>query len=261
MADGGSLRTRIASGEVVIGTFLLAFPTVAAARVAASVGADYVLVDGEHTGFGWETMTPVLAATRAAGSVPFVRVPSASRQNLALALDMGATGLMVPMVGTAEEARAIASWARYPPEGIRGTMFGLAAHDFAEVEPVAAMRKANDEVIIMVQIETVEGLENVEEIAAVDGVDVLWVGHFDLTTSMGIPTEFTNPLYLDALDRVAAAGRASGKAVGFLASGAEDAVSLVERGFRVLAYGSDIGIYRSALRSGLGAVRQAVEGA
>jgi 2-keto-3-deoxy-L-rhamnonate aldolase RhmA len=253
-----SLRSRVLAGDTIVGTFLLAFPSVAVARAAAGAGADFVLIDGEHTGFGWETMTPVLTATRAGGSTPFVRVPSASRENIALALDMGATGLMIPMVGTAAEAADIASWAHYPPQGIRGTMFGLAAHDFEEVEPVAAMKKSNAETIVMVQIETAEGLENVEEIAAVPGVDILWVGHFDLTTSLGIPTQFDNPLYLAALERIVAAGKATGKPVGFLTSGPDDARSLVERGFSVLAYGSDLGIYRQALRSGLEGIADAL---
>jgi 2-keto-3-deoxy-L-rhamnonate aldolase RhmA len=252
------LRARIRSGEVIVGTFLLAFPTAATARAAAGAGADFVLIDGEHTGFGWERMTPVLSATRAAGSTPFVRVPSATRENIGLALDIGATGLMIPMVATADEAAAIASWARYPPQGIRGTMFGLAAHDFAEVEPVAAMKASNQETIVMVQIETAEALDNVEEIAAVPGVDILWVGHFDLTTSMGIPTQFDHPDYLAALERIVAAGAAHGKPVGFLTSGADDARSLVDRGFRVLAYGSDLGIYRQALRTGLASIADAI---
>jgi len=253
-----SLRARVLGGETIVGTFLLAFPGVAVARAAAGAGADFVLIDGEHTGFGWETMTPVLTATRAGGSTPFVRLPAASRENIALALDIGAVGLMIPMVGTAAEAAAIASWARYPPQGVRGTMFGLAAHDFDVVEPVAAMKKSNAETIVMVQIETAEALENVEEIAAVPGVDILWVGHFDLTTSMGIPTQFDHPTYLAALDRIIAAGRANGKPVGFLTSGPEDARSLVDRGFSVLAYGSDLGIYRQALRTGLAGIAEAL---
>jgi len=253
-----SLRARVLGGETIVGTFLLAFPGAAVARAAVGAGADFVLIDGEHTGFGWETMTPVLTATRAGGSTPFVRLPAASRENIALALDIGAVGLMIPMVGTAAEAAAIASWARYPPQGVRGTMFGLAAHDFDVVEPVAAMKKSNAETIVMVQIETAEALENVEEIAAVPGVDILWVGHFDLTTSMGIPTQFDHPTYLAALDRIVAAGRANGKPVGFLTSGPEDARSLVDRGFSVLAYGSDLGIYRQALRTGLEGIAEAL---
>ncbi len=253
-----TLRARIRRGETVVGTFLIAFPGAAAARVAAGSGADFVLIDGEHTGFGWDAMTPVLSSVRAAGSVPFVRVPSAARANLALALDIGATGLMVPMVGTGDEAAAVASWARYPPLGVRGAMFGLAAHDFAEVDPATAIKKSNDETIVMVQVETAEGLDNVDDIAAADGVDVIWIGHWDLSMSMGIPTQFDSPAFVDAVERIVAAASRNGKAVGFLASGPEHARSLVERGIRVLAFGSDIALYRNALRDGLAGVRAAI---
>lgn len=253
-----SLRARVRSAEKVVGTFLFAFPTVGAARAAAGAGADFVLIDGEHTGFGWESIAPLVSATRAAGSTPIVRVPSASRQNIGLALDMGAGGVMIPMVAGAEEAAAIASWSRYPPEGVRGAMFGLAAHDYEEVAPLAALAKSNDETLVIVQIETVAALEDVEQIAATPGVDVIWVGHFDLSASMGIPTQFEHPDFLAALDRVVAAGAANGKPIGYVTSGADDARALVERGFTMLAYGSDIGIYRQALRDGLTGIAAAI---
>lgn len=250
-----SLRARLRAKEVIVGTFVIAFPSVAVSRIAADAGADFVLIDGEHTGFGWETMTPVLTAARDSGATPFVRIPAASRENIALALDIGATGLMIPMVGTAEQAAQIASWARYPPQGVRGAMFGLAAHDFQSVDPLAAMKKSNDETIVMVQIETQEGLDNVEEIAAVPGVDILWVGHWDLSISMGIPADFEHPRFIEALQRITAAGAAAGKAVGFLTTGADHAKQLVDDGFRMLAFGSDIGFYRQGITEGMKDVR------
>ena len=252
------VRGRIQAGDTVLGTFLFAFPSTAAARAAVGAGADFVLVDGEHTGFGWETMTPVLTATRAAGAAPFVRIPAASRQNVSLALDMGAVGIVVPMVATAEEAASIASWSRYPPDGVRGAMFGLAAHDYLEVDPAEAMATSNAETIVIVQIETVDGLENVEAIAATPGVDVIWVGHYDLTISMGIPSDFSNPRYIDAIARVVAAARSHSKALGFLVSGPDHARMLSALGFTVFAYGSDVGLYRQALRTGLTAIADAV---
>lgn len=260
MTSTDSMRTRILRGEGVLGTFLLAFPQVATARAAAQAGADFVLIDGEHTGFGWETMTPVLAAARAEGSVPFVRVPSATRENIALALDIGATGLMIPMVNSVEEAELVASWCRYPPLGVRGAMFGLAAHDFAATEPLAAIERANAETIVMAQVETAQALECVEGIAAVEGIDIIWIGHFDLTISMGIPAQFDHPRYLEAVKRILAAAEANGKAVGFLASGPDEARALHDQGFRLLAYGSDLNVYRDALRTGLAEIRTSLDG-
>ncbi|MGO2111205.1 MAG: HpcH/HpaI aldolase family protein [Pseudoclavibacter sp.] len=260
MASRRSLRSRIRRGENVLGTFLLAFPQVATARAAAQAGADFVLIDGEHTGFGWETMTPVLAAARAEGSVPFVRIPSATRENIGLALDIGATGLMIPMVNSVAEAERVASWCRYPPMGVRGAMFGLAAHDFGATDPVAAMKRSNAETIVMAQVETAEALDCVEGIAAVDGIDIIWIGHFDLTISMGIPAQFDHPRYLEAVERIVAAAKTHGKAVGFLASGPDEAKALTEKGFTLLAYGSDLNVYRNALRDGFAAIRTSLDG-
>lgn len=253
------LTTRIRSGEPVVGTFVLASPRPAIARVAVGAGADFVLVDGEHTGFGWETIATFVAGVRSAGGVPFVRVPAARREYIGTALDIGATGLMVPLVGTAQEAREIVSWAKYPPTGIRGAMFGLAGHDFDLVEPNSAMWKSNADTVLMLQIETQEGLDNVEEIAAVEGVDILWIGHWDLSISMGIPTEFTHRRFRAAVERIVAAAEANGKAVGYLANDAAHARRLVRRGIRVLAWGSDLALYRTALTDGIEEIRDRLD--
>ncbi|MBB6390632.1 2-dehydro-3-deoxyglucarate aldolase/4-hydroxy-2-oxoheptanedioate aldolase [Microbacterium thalassium] len=253
------LKTRIQAQDPVVGTFVLASPRPAIARAAVRAGADFVLVDGEHTGFGWETIGTFVSAVRTAGGVPFVRVPAARREYIGMALDMGAVGLMVPMVGSADEAREIVSWAKYPPTGVRGAMFGLAGHDFDLVEPNSAMWKSNADTILMLQIETQEGLDNVEEIAAVEGVDILWIGHWDLSISMGIPTQFEHERFQAAVDRIVAAAAANGKAAGFLADDAEHAAELVARGFRVLAWGSDLALYRTALSTGLNEIRDALD--
>jgi 2-dehydro-3-deoxyglucarate aldolase/4-hydroxy-2-oxoheptanedioate aldolase len=116
----------------------------------------------------------------------------------------------------------------------------------------------DEETIVLAQIETAKGVEVVEEIAEVDGIDLLWIGHFDLTTSLGIPGEFTNPLYEQALERVLAAGRATGTPVGILAGNASEAASHVARGFGAVAVGLDAWLYEDALRDGLAAVRSSM---
>src|SRR5215813_5720491 len=122
---------------------------------------------------------------------------------------------MVPMVESAAQARDVVSWAKYPPDGVRGAAFGVAHDNYSAVDNVAYMTRVNREIPLLAQIETVAGLAAVDEIAAVDGIDVLWVGHYDLTNSMGIPGQFDHPDYLAALDTVAGAAKAHGKAAGF----------------------------------------------
>src|SRR5207237_4553251 len=120
-------------------------------------------------------------------------------------------GLVVPLVSDAEQARLIVQWAKYPPAGRRGVAFGVAHDDYQGGDLLDKIRQANDELMIIAQIETAEGLNNVEKIAAVDGIDALWIGQFDLTTSLGIPGQFDRPEFQDATRRVIEACRVNGK--------------------------------------------------
>ena len=246
------------TGRPALGTMVFEFATPGIGRLAANAGAEFVLYDAEHTGWGWETLGMLVATTRPTGVPAWIRVPSAfDRTTVSRALDVGANGIMAPMVGSAAVAEQLVDWAKYPPTGSRGAAFGIAHDDYRPGDNVATMRRANADNVVICQIETVRGLEAVEEIAAVPGVDVVWVGHFDLTNSMGIPGRFDHPDYLAALDRVAAAAATSGTLAGFMPTSTEQATDLIDRGFSLLAYGGDLWIYQQALAAGLAAVRSA----
>lgn len=249
------LPERVRAGELVIGTFVFEFATTGIGRLAAAAGAEFVVFDAEHTGWGWETLSVLVSTTRPTTAVPLVRIPGSDRTFVSRALDLGARGIVVPMVGSARQAASIVDWAKYPSVGSRGAAFGVAHDDYRSGVPEDVMREADANVLVVPQIETVEGLEAVDEIAAVDGVDVLWVGHFDLTNSMGIPGQFDHPDYFAALDRVAAAAKGRGKAAGFMPTTPDIAKDVIARGYTVLAYGGDLWIYQQALREGIAAVR------
>jgi 2-dehydro-3-deoxyglucarate aldolase/4-hydroxy-2-oxoheptanedioate aldolase len=157
-------------------------------------------------------------------------------------------GLVVPLVARAETAREIVSWAKYPPAGKRGCGFALAHDDFQGGDLAAKMKHTNDNVLIVAQIETVEGLENVEAIAAVDGIDALWIGQFDLTTSLGIPGDFASQRFWDATRRVVDACRTHGKTAVLAVMDPEELCSGPDQGFRMLVYAADLWIYQQALR-------------
>jgi 2-keto-3-deoxy-L-rhamnonate aldolase RhmA len=248
------VRHRLDSGQIVLGTMVTEFATPAVARLTAAAGAEFTLFDLEHTGYGIDQMRNVLAAARAADTVPFLRVPDAAYDLIARGLDLGALGVMVPAVESADEALLVASSARFPPVGRRG--FGLLMRDEWEPDGIAAtIEKVNAETLVLVQIETALGLEAVEEIAAVEGIDILWIGHFDLTASLGIPGDFASARYREAVDRILAAGAGAGKPVGMVCGSPEEGAALVERGFRILAYSIDIVAYEDAIRAGLDGLR------
>jgi 2-dehydro-3-deoxyglucarate aldolase/4-hydroxy-2-oxoheptanedioate aldolase len=254
------VKQRLAEGGTAIGTMVTELATPGIARLAAAAGAEFLLFDLEHTGYDFDRLRGALAATEASGTVPFLRVPDADYHFVARGLDLGARGLMVPSVEDPEEALAIARAARFPPVGKRG--FGLIPlpEQLARLGLPAAMAAVDQATLVLVQVETAAGLERVDEIAAVDGVDVLWIGHFDLTASLGIPGEFASHRYHEALDRVLAAGKAHGKPVGMVCGSVEEGVALLDRGFRLLAYSIDVLLYLEAVRSGIAGLAAARDG-
>jgi 2-dehydro-3-deoxyglucarate aldolase/4-hydroxy-2-oxoheptanedioate aldolase len=167
-------------------------------------------------------------------------------------------GVMVPMVGTPDEAAHVVACTRYPPQGRRGAAFGFAHDDYAGGDVVAKIAALHARTMVIAQIETAEGLANVERIAAVPGVDALWIGHFDLTNFMGIPGQFKHPDFLAAVDRVVAACDASGKTAAFLTTDDDWAREYAAKGFRLFAYGVDQAMLQQALGSGLAVLRTAV---
>src|SRR5262249_17741339 len=182
-----SLKAMARTKAVKLGHFIVEFATPGIGHIVKSAGADFVLFDLEHSGFSFETVKCALRYFEAAGVAAIVRVPSKEYHHIARACDMGAEGIMVPMVGSAAEARAILDCMKYHPEGKRGVALQV-AHDNYRPGPVAEnLAAANRRTMLFCQIETAEGVRNVDAIAGLPGVDCLWVGHFDLSSSLGIP--------------------------------------------------------------------------
>ena len=251
-----SVKRRLQSGEVSLGTFVFEFDTTGISRIAGQAGAEFVIYDMEHTGWSVETIRTLIATTPPNGPVPMVRVPAVEYHFIARVLDMGAMGLMFPMVESVEQAELIVQSAKYPPTGGRGAAFGIAHDDYDGSDIHATIKSANNEQLLIAQIETKAGLENIEAIAAVEGIDVLWIGQFDLSSSLGIPGQFDHQLFQDAIDRVQAVCKKHNKSAGFMALSVDEARMLIERGFTAIAYGGDLWLYQQALRSGLKAIRE-----
>ena len=233
-----SVRDRALAGETLFGLFLdLASP--ASAELCAAAGYDWLLVDLEH-GAGTEAdLLGLLHAIEAGGdAMPLVRPQSGERIRIGRALDLGAAGIMVPRLDSADQAREAVTFLRYPPAGIRGVATrargaGLGAVSHADVQ------RLNDRVLGIIQIESVGGLRDADAIAAIDGVDVLFVGPADLSHSLGIPGRFDSPEYQSALEQVVAACRAHGKAAGILVYDTAVVPRHLELGFTFVGIGAD----------------------
>ncbi len=252
------VKTTLASGGYAFGAMIFELFAPGIPQICRNAGADFVLYDMEHTGLSFETLKTQFALCRGLRIVPMVRVPRGEYHFIARALDVGAMGVMVPMVGTPEEAAHIVACTRYPPQGKRGAAFGFAHDDYAGGDVVEKIAALNARTMVIPQIETVEGLANVERIAAVPGVDALWIGHFDLTNFMGIPAQFKHPDFLAALDRVVAACEANGKTAAFLTTDDDWVRDFAGKGFRLFGYGVDQLMLQQALGNGLRVLRNAV---
>jgi 2-keto-3-deoxy-L-rhamnonate aldolase RhmA len=221
-----------------------------AAEVCALSGFDWLLVDLEHGAGGEEALVGQILAGAAHGVPVIVRVEAAERIRMGHVLDLGVAGVMLPRLNTPDEVREALRHLRYPPHGDRGVAGYNRAREFGGDgrEP----QEVNDSILSVVQIESVSALESVSEIAAIPGVDVLFVGPSDLSTSMGIPGQFDAPELLAAFDAVIAAAREQKISAAILAGDLSRVEPLSVRGFDFIAVGSDSSLLRGAARAASG---------
>ena len=219
-----------------------------AAEIVASAGFDWLLIDGEHSPYSLETIAELLRATDVYGPTRMVRVPVNDTALIKQYLDVGAQNLMVPMVDTAAEAEKAVAAMYYPPRGVRGVGSALARSSrWNGVE--GYLQKAAETVSLTVQIESFTAVENAAEIAAVDGVDQVFVGPSDLAASMGLLGQQIHPDVLDAVQRTFDAVRAAGKPVGVNAFNLEQAQRYLDAGASFALVGADVQLLSGAART------------
>ncbi len=241
------LRERVLRREVLAGTWLNLGSSVTA-EIAGKAGFDWLLIDLEHGSGDEAHLLGQLQAISATDSVGIVRIAWNDAPRFKRTLDLGPSGIMVPYVNTAEEARRAVAAMRYPPQGVRGAARFTRAAGFSQ-EFDRYFAEANANLLTIVQIETPQAVAQVEEIAAVEGVDVLFVGPLDLSLGLGIPQQYTHPDFRAALHRVSEAARGANKAAGILLGSADQIAPTVADGFTFLAVGSDGGMVAAGMKS------------
>ena len=252
------LKQLAASRELKVGNFIVEFATPGIGHILKAAGMDFAFFDMEHSGFTFETLKSAVRYFEAAGVPTIVRVPAQESDMLARACDMGAEGLIAPMISTVAQAQAMVDAVKYFPAGRRGVGLQM-AHDNYRAAPVAdALKTANDRTAVICLIETAEGARNVDAIAALPGVDGLWVGHFDLSVSLGIPGEFGHPKFSIAMDGIIAAAKKHGKALGRLVPNVEQGIAYHRQGFDFICYSGDVWVLRDGLAAAGKAIREGV---
>jgi len=235
-------KKKVISRDKLRGAMIFEFFSPGIPVILKNAGCEFIIFDMEHGGLSLEQFKVLATISNSNNISPLIRIPEVSYNYVARALDLGAAGIMTPMVNSSEEAIKIVKSSKYPPEGIRGAGFGFAHDNYNNQNPLAYIQNANDELINIIQIETKMALENVESIAEINGVDCLWVGHFDLTNFLGIPGNFTSPIYLDAIKRVVEAGKANSKSLGIMVNNNEELEMYSRMGFNMIAVGTEMNI-------------------
>lgn len=243
-----SLIERVRHGDYLRGTFLNLGSSLVA-EVCALSGFDWLLVDLEHGAGGEEGLLGQLLAGAAHGVAVIARTESPERIRVGHLLDLGVQGVMFPRLETPDEVRTAVSHLWYPPRGDRGIAGYNRARQFGG--DGRTIDEVNEGIVAIVQVESVSALENLDEIAAVGGVDVLFVGPADLSAALGVPGQLDHPLFHDALDRVIAAAAKNGVVAGILVGDPAQVGAYRDRGFRFVAVGSDSSLLRGAAREAL----------
>jgi 2-keto-3-deoxy-L-rhamnonate aldolase RhmA len=243
-------KAQLAAGELALGMGLRQARTVDIAQIAQTAGFDWLFIDMEHNSMDIDTAAQICAAALVGGVTPIIRVPGHEPFHATRLLDTGAMGIVVPHVSTPEQAARIADMCRFPPAGGRSIPGMLPQVGFQSLPIADVVRAINDEVLVVAMIETREGLENADAIAAVPGIDVLLVGATDLAADLGITGQLGHMRVAAAVDAVCAACHRHGKVPGV--GGVYDEALMtayVQKGARFILSGSDLAFLMTGAKS------------
>lgn len=254
MYEAKELKDKFRRGQVCVGTWIsFADPTVA--ELLTGAGYDFFIIDGEHSPMDTQTVQSCVMATKGTKTAPIVRVAWNDAVLIKRVLDLGAAGVLVPMVRNAAEARAAVAACFYPPRGIRG--FGPRRPSNYERESAEYIRTANDNIVVWVQIEHVDAVNSIEEIAAVDGLDGMFIGANDLSGSMGLLGQSGHPDVQSAIMKVLEAGRKAGLPVGIGGPAKPHVIeNWIEKGMKFVTMGSDQGMLVAAADGAMGELKK-----
>ncbi len=232
------VKAKLSRGEPSVGTWtMIGHPVVA--EILAQAGFDWVVLDVEHGVMDWPRVLGQVQAVQGQGCAAICRIPVNAPEHFKWALDSGAEGVMVPMVRTAEDARQAVTFAKYPPDGIRGV--GVCrAHGYGAMFQ-SYVEHANDETLVILQIEHIDAVDNIDEICAVPGIDAVFIGPYDLSGTMGLMGQVHHPEVEDAVKRVFDAACAADVTVGLLIAEPQpgELAQRIAEGFRFISVGLD----------------------
>ncbi len=249
------LQSPFADGRVSYGPFLkLSDPAVV--EICGLAGFDHVIIDCEHGPLSVGEAQNLIRAAELRGILPFVRVPRNEPSEILRALDVGAVGVHVPHISTAEEARRAVQACRFHPRGNRGVCRFVRAAGYASIPAAQHFAEANARTIVVLHIEGTEGVDHLSEILAVQGVDVVFIGPYDLSQACGVPGEVHHPKVREKMERAVEQARAAKAVVGTFVESPDEARAWVGLGVQYICYSVDVGIFYQACREIAGELRR-----
>jgi 4-hydroxy-2-oxoheptanedioate aldolase len=243
------LKRKLKEGKVCMGTFARLSP--ASVEILGLTGWDFVVIDMEHGVYDFPALEHMLRAARSAGITGLVRIAEPRASYVMRALDTGAEGVQIPQIETAQQVKILMEAARYYPEGKRGLCSFVRAAGYSVTPPTEHIQTSNEEVLTVVHIEGAQVAEKIEEIITVPGIDVIFLGPWDLSQSLGVPGQVKHPSVVTVMEKVTEVCRKKGVAIGTFARDPEDARYWVDRGVQYIMHSTDAGILVQASKDRL----------
>jgi 4-hydroxy-2-oxoheptanedioate aldolase len=253
-----SFKEKLARGEPVFGPFMKTLDA-SFVEITGYAGFDFAILDMEHGPAGFADMQNLIRGAQVAGLVPIVRASDSSETAVSKALDLGAGGVQAPQIQSAAEARAVVNAARYFPRGERGVCRFVRAAKYSSIPRDVYFKQANEALVIL-QVEGQKGLDALDEILAVEGVDILFIGPYDLSQSLGVPGDVANPVVVEAIKNVVERAKKARVVTGVFADTFEAAVRWRDAGVQYLSYSTDVGLYTEACRRVLENIKKPAAG-
>jgi 4-hydroxy-2-oxoheptanedioate aldolase len=250
-----TVKRALQRGEVQIGTWVNVLRTPQIAQMIATAGFDFMYIDMEHSSLSIETVGDLCYAGLAAGLVPIVRPLAKEPHLLTRPLDNGAMGLLIPHVDTRQEAEAVIKAVRFPPLGERGMNLQGIHTRYGRADGAEYVKATHVETLILVQIESRRGLENLDGILSLDGIDGAVIGRADLSTDMGLPGQTTHPEVVRGVETMIAGCQRHQKIPGLLVQDVASAKEWIAKGIRLVPYSNDVSIYVNAATRAVGEIR------
>jgi 4-hydroxy-2-oxoheptanedioate aldolase len=243
-----TLKQKLEKGEMALGPFMK-FSDPAAVEIAGLAGFDFVIIDMEHGPITYERAQDLIRAAELRNITPVIRVPENREIYIQRALDIGAKAVQVPQISTVTDAENVAKAARFFPDGARGACRYVKAAQYSNTPKAEYFSQANNEVLTIIHIEGLEGISNLAEIVKVPGIDIIFLGPYDLSQSCGVPGQVDHPEVVKKMTEAVELARKNGKVVGTFVESPESAAKWFKLGVQYLSYSVDVGIYLTACKT------------